>query len=154
MKRWFVGVLLTPMMMSVAQADSTMDSCILAKMATSDDTVTVGDIRQICRSEITAERKETFEPVTLPEVKRAEQQTVSLDDNDATSIKTADGSALTRRLVLEKVNQTTRLLFCRIGQTTLFSAITWPHTMKLHLKLLMPVMTMIFSHGKASSKSV
>jgi phospholipase A1 len=77
MKKWFVGALLTPILMGAAQADSTMDTCILSKMATSDDTVTVGDIRQICSAEINAEKQEAFEPVTLPELKRSEQQTVS-----------------------------------------------------------------------------
>ena len=102
MKKWFVGALLTPILMGAAHADSTMDTCILSKMATSDDTVTVGDIRKICSAEISAQKQDAFEPVTLPQAKRAEQETISLDDADATSIKTADGSALTRRLVLEK----------------------------------------------------
>jgi phospholipase A1 len=102
MKRWFVGVLLTPILMGVAQADPAMNACILSKMATSDDTVTVGDIRAICSADISSQKQESFDPVTLPAVKRAEEQTISLDGDDATSIKTADGSALTRRLVLEK----------------------------------------------------
>src|SRR5690554_4320719 len=103
MKKWFVGVLMAPLLMSVAYADSAMDACLLSKMATSDDSMTVGNIRELCSAEISVQQQEFFDPVVLPdEVVLSEQQTISINDDDVMLIETADGSALSRRLVLEK----------------------------------------------------
>jgi phospholipase A1 len=110
MKKWFVGMLLTPILMSVAYADQAMDTCMLSKMVTSDDSVTVGNIREICAAEITMQKQEELDPVSLPEAVENQQESISIDDDSAT-IETAEGSALSRRLVLEKTQSNNPFAF-------------------------------------------
>ncbi len=107
MKKWFAGILILPLLLlGTAQADSTaMNSCILAKMATSDDSVTVGNIREICTAEVNAQQQELSQSDTLTDISsplQRKEPLIAVDSGDATSIATADGSALSRRLVLEK----------------------------------------------------
>ncbi|HCD04799.1 MULTISPECIES: phospholipase A [unclassified Methylophaga] len=110
MKRWFVGVLLAPFFANVAYADQAMDACILSKMATSDDSVTVGNIREICSADIAAEKKEQEQPAYLSEMNDEQLEAISIDENEGT-IETADGSALSRRLVLEKTQSNNPFAF-------------------------------------------
>ena len=102
MRKWLAGAIFTSIMMSSAHADQAMDECVLSKMATSDDSVTVGNIREICTAEISMQKQEQSEPAYLSEMTEDDQESISIDEDEATKIETADGSALSRRLVLEK----------------------------------------------------
>lgn len=113
MKRWFIGLLVLPLAINTAHAASAMDDCILSKIATSDDSVTVGNIRDICRGEIVAEK-----PAILPDnaaasltINNEQVDDVPMADEQVDSIQTADGSALTRRLVLEKSQSNNPFVF-------------------------------------------
>jgi len=110
MTKWFVGALLAPCMMSVAYADQTMDSCMLSKMVTSDDSVTVGNIREICAAEIAAQKPTEAAPVLLSDMPAAQQPSISIVD-ESPKIETADRSALSRRLILEKTQSNNPFAF-------------------------------------------
>lgn len=110
MTKWFVGALLAPCMMSAAFADQAMDSCMLSKMITSDDSVTVGNIRELCVAEIAAQQPSEAAPVLLSDIPAAQQPSISVVD-ETPKIETADRSALSRRLILEKTQSNNPFAF-------------------------------------------
>ncbi len=110
MKRWFIGVLAPLFLATTAHANTGMDACILSKMVTSDDSVTVGNIREICAADIAAEKEEQQESTYLSDMTQEQFEGISIEGDEA-KIETADGSALSRRLVLEKTQSNNPFAF-------------------------------------------
>ncbi len=77
---------------SLVNADDKLNQCLLTQLATADDTVSVGDIKQLCDSKITQNTIEEASPNPNP-----------IDIKVTSSgVETEDKSAITRRLFLEK----------------------------------------------------
>lgn len=106
MQKWFAILCLAPVLVSPAFADSAMDQCVLSHLATSDDTTTVGEIRQICISQLNVQQQDQADQQAGAEIpaeidtRFRDQVDVTLND-DAETLETTDGSALSRRLALE-----------------------------------------------------
>lgn len=97
--------------LSTVQAQSALDECMLSKMLTSDDSVTVGNIRELCAAEVAMDEQERYEaePALYSDLP-GQQKDLSPND-ETTTIEAADGSALTRRLVLEKTQSNNPFAF-------------------------------------------
>ena len=80
------------LLVSTVKADDSLERCLLSQMATSDDSITVGQIRQFCetrQSEALADKDSTVSSQTGFDVTQS-------------GIVTDDESAISRRLFLEK----------------------------------------------------
>lgn len=78
---------------STLQANEQINQCLLTQMATADDTVTVGELRQFCEGEQSQAAIEAAAP--------APQEPVEIEVTE-NGVETEDESAITRRLFLEK----------------------------------------------------
>ncbi|WP_238532308.1 phospholipase A [Methylophaga frappieri] len=80
-----------------------MDKCILTQIGIVDDTMTIGEVRQLCAAERQLDLAEPINEKAADEVANvaAEPQNieVTLEEN---TIATEDGSAVSRRVLLEK----------------------------------------------------
>ena len=87
----------------LAVAGSPMDECMLTQLGLADDTVTVGEVRQYCQAQqalnfkVLENEKPQLETVKTMGSEQASDITLGDD-----SITTRDGSALSRRVFLEK----------------------------------------------------
>lgn len=88
---WLVGIFLLP---AIAFANEDIEACLINTLATSDDSVTVGELREICELMATAERTES--PVDNTET-IAEATT----EVEGESVITED-SAVSRRSMFER----------------------------------------------------
>ncbi len=78
---------------STLQANEQINQCLMTQMATADDTVTVGELRQFCEGEATQADIEAAAPSP------SEPVDIEVTEN---GVETEDDSAITRRLFLEK----------------------------------------------------
>ena len=107
MQKWFAALFVLPVFISPVYADSAMDRCVLSHLATSDDSVTVGEIRQMCVLQVSLQKQQEAsqprqtEDAAVVQSSMADSKEMSLAE-DGETIQTADGSALSRRLALEK----------------------------------------------------
>lgn len=86
-------LLLLPVLPLVAQANADREQCFLTQLSTADNTMTVGEIRQLCESD------ETREDIEAAATSAQEPVDIEVTDN---GVETKDESAITRRLFLEK----------------------------------------------------
>jgi phospholipase A1 len=75
------------------QARDDFNQCLLAQMATADDTVTIGELRQLCESDETQ--------TDIDKAAKANKKPVDIEVTE-NGVETEDESAVTRRLFLEK----------------------------------------------------
>lgn len=82
-----------PFSVPLAHADTEQEQCLLTQLSTADNTMTVGEIRQLCESE------QTQEDIQAAAGNITEPVDIEVTDK---GVKTEDESAISRRLFLEK----------------------------------------------------
>lgn len=89
--------------MSVS-ADTDMDQCLLKHIATSSETMTIGELRGICDEQLHPDSDKVAADQATTEAKapKTPQPKVTITDK---GLETSDKSAITRRLVLEKKDE-------------------------------------------------
>ena len=108
MLKRFLPVLLLFTGLPVAHAQSPLDDCMLTQMGIADDTMTIGEVRQLCHAQLILDIEEQAAEQAEAAAEASDAPVASgiKNDFDVTikddTIATEDGSALTRRLLLEK----------------------------------------------------
>jgi len=94
MKTLLLSLLMTtPFFASSILADADHQQCLLTQLSTADNTMTVGEIRQLCES------KQIRNDIKSAAGKETEPVDIEVTDS---GVETEDESAITRRLFLEK----------------------------------------------------
>lgn len=105
--RFLLGLILFAGLPAV-QAQPALDECMLTHISIADDTMTIGEVRQLCKAQLLLDTEESPESADLDITVPAKSQQASGLNNDADvtlqddTIATEDGSAVTRRVLLEK----------------------------------------------------